>query len=141
MSKGISNIEIKNLFKQINNDDLSENFLGVYPSDKINKFIRFEKMMPRKKYPFLISDTDRSDQGGTHWSNKMNISPKSRLFFDSYGIEEIVNDDKIVRKILKWMKTIDQKDKKLTLCKLRFSINSYERLKENKIKKLSKTNN
>ena len=41
----------------------------------------FEKMMPRKKYPFLISDTDRSDQGGTHWSNKMNISPKSRLFF------------------------------------------------------------
>ena len=43
MSKGISNIEIKNLFKQINNDDLSENFLGVYPSDKINKFIRFEK--------------------------------------------------------------------------------------------------
>ena len=99
-----------------------------------------EKMMPRKKYPFLISDSDRSDQGGTHWSNKMKISPKSKLFFDSYGIEEIVNDDKIVRKILKWMETIDQKDKKLTLCKLRFSINSYERLKENKIKKLSTIN-
>ena len=67
MSKGISNIEIKKLFKEINNDDLNENFIGVYPSDKINKFIMFEKMMPGKKYPFLISSMDRINQGGTHW--------------------------------------------------------------------------
>ena len=98
MSKGTSNIEIKNLFKQINNDDLSENFLGVYPSDKINKFIRFEKMMPGKKYPFLISNTGRSHQGGTHWWSILNISSKGELlFFDSYGVEGmkhfIVSDD------------------------------------------------
>ena len=67
MSKGISNIEIEKLFKQTNNDDLNENFLGVYPSDKINKFIMFEKMIPGKKYPFLISNTDRNDQGRIHW--------------------------------------------------------------------------
>ena len=48
MSKGKSNIEIEKLFKKINSDDLNENFLGVYPSDKINKFIMFEKMMPGK---------------------------------------------------------------------------------------------
>ena len=53
MSKGISNIEIKKLFKEINNDDLHENFLGVYPSDKINKFIMSEKMMPGKKISFF----------------------------------------------------------------------------------------
>ena len=81
MSKGKSNIEIEKLFKKINSDDLNENFLGVYPSDKINKFIMFEKMMPRKKYSFLVSNTDRSDQGGTHWGSIMNISPKSELFF------------------------------------------------------------
>ena len=34
MSKGISNMEIEKLFKEINNDDLNENFLGVSPSDK-----------------------------------------------------------------------------------------------------------
>ena len=56
MSKGISNIETEKLFNEINNDDLNENFLGVYPSDKTNKFIMFEKMMPGKKYPFLISN-------------------------------------------------------------------------------------
>ena len=49
MSKGISNIEIEKLFKEINNDDLNEDFLRVYPSDKISKFIMFEKMMPGKK--------------------------------------------------------------------------------------------
>ena len=81
MSKGISNIEIKKLFKEINNDDLNENFLGVYPSDKINKFIMFEKMLPGKKYPLLVSNMDRSGQGGTHWWSRMNILPKSELFF------------------------------------------------------------
>ena len=66
MAKGVSKIEIENFFKEINNEDLNVNFLCVYPSDKINKFIMFGKMMPEKKYPFLISNTDRSDQGGTH---------------------------------------------------------------------------
>ena len=28
----------------------------------------FEKMMSVKKYPFIISNTDRSEDGGTHWS-------------------------------------------------------------------------
>ena len=80
MSKGRSNIEVEKLFKEINNDELNKNFVGVYPSDKINKFIMFEKMMPGKKYPFLISNTDRSNQGRTHWWSITNILPKSELF-------------------------------------------------------------
>ena len=103
----------------------------------------FEKMMPGKKYPFLVSNTDRSDQGRMHWWSIMNISPKKELFFfDLYGIEgmkhfTVSDDKKIVGKILKGIETIDQKDKKLTLCKLKFSMNAYEKLAENKIKKLS----
>ena len=82
-------------------------------------------------------------QGGKHWWSIMNISLKSKLFFsDSHGIEGmkhfIVSDDKkIVRKILKGVETIDQKDKKLTLCKLKFSMNAYKMLKENETKKPS----
>ena len=57
MSKGISNTEIEKSFKEINND-LNEYFLGVYPSDKRNKFVVFEKMIPGKKYPFLVSNMD-----------------------------------------------------------------------------------
>ena len=48
MSKGIYNIKMEKLFKEINNDDLNKNFLGVYPSDKVNKSIIFERMMPGK---------------------------------------------------------------------------------------------
>ena len=51
VSKSISNFEIEKVFKGINNEDINENFFGVFPSDKINKFIRFEKMMPEKKTP------------------------------------------------------------------------------------------
>ena len=105
----------------------------------------FQKIRPGKKYSSLISNMDRSDQGGTHWWSIMNISAKIELFFfDSYGIEGmkhfVVRDDKkIARKVLKGIETIDQKDKKLTLCKLKISMNPYERLKENETKKLSES--
>ena len=41
MLQGVSNFEIKRVSKEINNEDLSKNFLGVFPSDRINKFIIF----------------------------------------------------------------------------------------------------
>ena len=49
MSRGVSNFEIEKLFKEINNENINKNFLGAFPSNKINKFIMFEKMMPGKK--------------------------------------------------------------------------------------------
>ena len=130
MSRGISNFEIEKVFKEINEDI----FLGVSPSDKINKFIMFEKIMPGKKFPFIVSNTDRSDKGGTHWWSILNISPKSELLlFDSFGISGmkhfIVSDDKkIVGKVLQNLVLADQKDSKLTLVKLEFSMNSYQNL-------------
>ena len=81
MTKGISNFETERVFKEINNDDLNKTFLGVFPSDKINKFIMFERMMPGKKYPFIISNTDCSDSNGTHWWSALNILPRSDFFF------------------------------------------------------------
>ena len=41
-------------------------FMVFHPLIKINKFIMFEKMIPGKKYHFLVSNTDRSNQGGMH---------------------------------------------------------------------------
>ena len=55
MSRSISNLEIENIFKDINNEDVNGNSLGVYPSNKITKFISFKQMMPGKKYPFLTA--------------------------------------------------------------------------------------
>ena len=95
--------------------------------------------MPGKKYPFLISTTDRSSEGGIYWWSILNISPKSKLlFFDSSGISGmksfIVTDDKkIVRKALKWFELADRNDNKLTLIRLKFSMNGYENMTENEM--------
>ena len=51
MSRGISNFELERVFKDVNNADINENFLGVFPLNKINRFVMFEKIMPNKKYP------------------------------------------------------------------------------------------
>ena len=61
MLHGISNLEIKRVFKDVNNSDLNENFLDFFPSDKINKFAIFEIKIPEKQDPFIILDRDRKD--------------------------------------------------------------------------------
>ena len=66
MSRGISNFEIEKIFKDINSEDIDDNFLNVFPSNKINKFLMFEKTIPEKKNPFIISNTEGEDQPDTH---------------------------------------------------------------------------
>ena len=45
---GISNFKIERVFKNIDNVDLENNFLGVFPSNKMNKFFDISKMMRGK---------------------------------------------------------------------------------------------
>ena len=64
----------------------------------------------------------------------MNISPKSELlFFDSFEISGmkkflVTDNKKIVGKVLKGLKLTDKKDDKMTLKKLKFSMNGYKNL-------------
>ena len=56
-------------------------------------------MTPDQKHQFIISNTDRSDESGTHWWSILNISRKGKLlFFDSFGLSVmksfIVTDNK-----------------------------------------------
>ena len=102
-------------------------------------------MMPGKKYPFIISNANRSDENGTHWLRTLNISPKSEiLLFDSFGIigmkRFIAQDDKKNSwKGLERMELADRKDNKLTIVKLKFSMGGYDRLTEKEIHELSET--
>ena len=50
-------------------------------------------------YPFIIWNTDRSNEGGTHWRSILKILPMNKLLlFDSFGISGmkhfIVTDEK-----------------------------------------------
>ena len=60
MSKGISNFQIENAIDNIGDEDLNNNFLGVFPSNRMNKFINHSAMISSKKgkYPFVIANTD-----------------------------------------------------------------------------------
>ena len=65
---GISDETIVKFFENETDDDLTSNFVGVFPSNYVTKFIYFNKMMNEKKrYPFVIMNTDCSNKNGTHW--------------------------------------------------------------------------
>ena len=64
MSKGISNIQIEKAFRDLDDEDVNDNFVGVFPANYINRFIDYKTMILEKKgkYPFIIAKTDRSDK-------------------------------------------------------------------------------
>ena len=49
MSNGISNFQIKEAFKNIGDEDIENNFVGVFPSNHMNKFIDHKLMISKKK--------------------------------------------------------------------------------------------
>ena len=49
MAKGISNFQIENALQNINDEDINDNFVGVFPSNHVNKFINHAAMISKKK--------------------------------------------------------------------------------------------
>ena len=72
MLKGISNFQIESAIKNLNNDDLNENSVGVFPANHMSKFIDFKS---------LISEKKQERRKGTHWWSILDIEPKRDLFF------------------------------------------------------------
>ena len=66
---GILNFQIEDAIKKIGDKDLLENFVGVFPSNYMNEFTNHAVMIEdkKRKYPFIIANTDSSDKGGAHW--------------------------------------------------------------------------
>ena len=100
-------LQIEDAIKNIPDEDLIDNFVGMFPSNYINKFIDHAAMISDKgKYPFIIANTDSSDKARVHWWGILDIEPKTdTFFFDSFGLDGlnhfIEQDDKpVVEKIL-----------------------------------------
>ena len=49
MNSGISNFQIEEAFKNIGDKDINDNFVGVFPSNYMNKFIDYKMMISEKK--------------------------------------------------------------------------------------------
>ena len=80
--EGISNEDIVNFFEKKTDDDLKKNFVGVFPSNYVVKFISFHRMIAEKKarYPFIIMNMDPSNRSGTHWRSFLDLHPKKDFF-------------------------------------------------------------
>ena len=143
---GISNYQIKDAFKKIGDEDLLENFVGVFPSNYMNKFINHTAMISdRGKYPFIIANTDASDKPGVHWWSILDIEPRNNIFwFDSFGVDGlkhfIIQDDKpIVDKILRGVEQMNRSDQKIALCKIKFNLGACKVLTKKEVDSLSDT--
>ena len=62
---GTSNFQIEEAFKKIDDENLLENVVGVFPSNYMNKFINHAAIISnRGKFPFIIANTNVSDKPG-----------------------------------------------------------------------------
>ena len=133
----ISNDAVVEFFENETDSDLKENFVGVFPSNYIIKFISFHQMAieKTKKYPFIIMNTDRSNKSGTHWWSCLDLHEKKEIFlFDSFGFTGfkkfvIDNDVNILNKILYSLQKFQKKDQKITIITIKFSMKEYENIK------------
>ena len=81
MSEGISNFQTESTIKNLNDEDIMKNFVGVFPANRMNKFINFKVISEKTgKYPFFIANTDSLDKNGAHWWSILDIEPKTDLF-------------------------------------------------------------
>ena len=143
---GISNFQIEEAFKKIDDQDLLDNFVGVFPSNYMNKFINHAAMIEDSgKFPLIIANTDSSEKSGMHWWSILDIEPRTDIFFfDSYGIQGlkhfIIQDDKeIVDKIFIGIEKKDRTDNKITLSKIKFNLGACKQLPKDEILSLSDT--
>ena len=147
MSKGINNFQIENAIKNIGEDDLDDNFVGVFPSNHLNKFINHAAMISEKKgkYSFVIANTDSSEKDGTHWWSILRIEPKTDIFFfDSFKLDGlkhfIIQDDrKVIKNFLFGTEKMNRSDKKIALCNIRFNLNACKNLSNEDLDALSDT--
>ena len=87
MSKGISILEIKKFFENEENQDLKNNYMGVFWLIQLQHFYEIIKKR-NGKYPFAIFNTDKLNKPGMQWWSFMDIHPKKNLLlFDSLGLE------------------------------------------------------
>ena len=139
---GISNFQIESAIKNIG-DGLIDNFVCVFPSNYMNKFIDHTSIISGKgKYPFVIVKTDNSEKPGVYWWSILDIEPKTDIFFfDSFGLDGlnhlIVQDGKpIIKKILLGVEKMRRTDNKITLCRKSFHLGACKMLLEEESKKI-----
>ena len=147
MSKGLSNFQTDDFFKDEENEEL-KNYTSTYSIDSITKYINFYEIIKRRnaKYPFAIFNTDKKNEPGVHWWSFLDIDPKNSLFlFDSFGLEGfklfiVNNDQQIINQLLcNFSKCKVKINQKLSLCSMKFCVETWEKTEQKTKSQLTDT--
>ena len=125
--------------------DINNNFVGVFSSNYMSKFIDHKMMISEKKgkYLLLTANTDSSSKEGTHWQSILDIELETDIFFfDSFGPDDlkalIIQDNKkVIEKILFGTEQMTRIDSKITLVNIRFNFNACKNLSQKELDALS----
>ena len=79
MSNGISNFQIEEAFKNIRNKDINDNFVGVFPSNYMNKFIDHKMMISDDGILFGTEHMIRTDNKITLVNIRFNLNACKNL--------------------------------------------------------------
>ena len=150
MGEGISNTQIQKFFQKEENDDIKNNFVGVFSMDYVTKFIKFHELIKehkKSKYPLAIFNTDPHNKAGTHWWSFLDIQPKKNLLlFNSHGIDGfkyfiVDNDEKIIEELLYDFKKCKSNSpiSEIKLCSMTFDLNVWEKMSNQKKTQLNET--
>ena len=150
MGDGISNTQIQIFFENEENEDLKNNFVGVFSMDYVTKYIKFHELIKeqrKSKYPFAIFNTDPHNKAGTHWWSFLDIHPKKTLLLsDSHGIDGfkyfiVDNDEKIYDELLYDYKKCKNSNPvfEIKLCSMTFDLNVWEKMPKQKKTQLNET--
>ena len=104
MDKGITNLEIHKFFENEENQDMKNNYMGVYSMDSITRYINFYEIIIKRngKCSFAIFNTDKHNKPDMQWWSFIDIHhPKNLLLLDSLGLEVfkffiVGNDENII---------------------------------------------
>ena len=99
---GLTNVEIK---KYINkeDDDFKNNFVGVFPSDYVNRFTQFHVLMEQKQSPsiIVIVNTERAGEEGEYCWSFLDLDPPKQLHFYSIVLDLLVSKISLYKTIRK----------------------------------------
>ena len=142
MSKGISNYQTDDFFKEEENENFKKNYMGTYSIDSIMRYINFYEIIKGRnaKYPFA------ENEKGVHWRSFMDIHPKNNLFlFDSFGLEGfklfiVNNDQQIINALLYNFRKCESKStQKLQLCVIKFCVETWQKMPQKRKDQLTET--
>ena len=83
MYKGITKFQIGDVLKNLNNEDINNNFVCIFSANQMNRFIDYKAMISKKKssHPFNITNTDSSDKSHTHGWRIMDIEAQAEFCY------------------------------------------------------------